>query len=69
MDRGPVIWKEVSIVFDGQTLIGSYGGWGGLLTVKWAHRTKIKQIGRLPPSVLARMMLRELATEERHRAR
>jgi len=68
-EREPFIWKEVSIDFEGRILTGSYGKHNGMLTVKWAHGTKTKQAGRLPPRVLARMMLRELAVEEKHRAR
>jgi hypothetical protein len=67
-ERGPLIWKEVSIDFEGRSLTGSYGKDNGMLTVKWAHGTKTKQAGRSPSSVLARMMLRELATEEKYRA-
>ena len=42
--------------------------YNGMLTVRWAQGTNTKRAGRLPDRVLARMMLRELATEEKHRA-
>ena len=61
-------WKEVSIEFEGR-ILGSYRKYNGMLTVRWACGTKTKRAGRLPDRVLARMMLRELATEQKHRAR
>ena len=67
--RGPRIWKEVSIEFDGRILNGSYGKYRGMLTVKWAHGAKTTKLGRSPAGVLARTMLRELATQQRHKAR
>ena len=68
-EREPLIWKEVSIEFEGRILTGSYGQHNGVLTVKWAHWTKARQAGRLPSRVLARMMLREMALEEKSGAR
>ena len=62
-------WKEVSIEFEGRILTGLYGKYNGMLTVRSAQGTKTKRAGRLPDRVLARMMLRELATEEKYRAR
>ena len=67
-EREPLIWKQVSIDFEGRILTGSYGKHNGMLTVKWAHGKKTKRASRLPPRVLARMMLREMATEEKYRA-
>ena len=68
-NKGPRIWKEVSIEFGGRILNGSYGKYRGMLTVKWAHGTKTTKLGRSPPRVLARTMLRELVTKEKHKAR
>jgi len=64
----PLTWRQVSIEFDGSTLNGSYGKFDGMLTVKWAHRTKTMKAGRVPPKVLARTLLRELAKDEKHKA-
>ncbi len=61
----PPNWKQVSIEFEGSTLNGSYGKVDGMLTVKWADRTSTVKAGRLPPKVLARTLLRELAEEEK----
>jgi hypothetical protein len=64
----PPNWKPVSIEFDGSSLNGSYGKLDGMLTVKWAQRTKTMKAGRLPPKALARTLLRELAEEEKRKA-
>jgi hypothetical protein len=64
----PLTWRPVSIEFEGSTLNGSYGKVDGMLTVKWADRTNTVKAGRLPPKVLARTLLRELAEEEKRKA-
>ena len=64
----PRTWRPVSIEFEGSTLNGSYGKLDGMLTVKWAHRTKSTKASRVPPKVLARTLLRELANDEKHKA-
>jgi hypothetical protein len=69
MNRGSRTWKEVSIDFEGRTLNGYYGKYRGMLMVKWAHATKTTKLGRSPPRVLARTMLRELAAKEKDKAR
>jgi hypothetical protein len=63
----PPTWKQVSIEFEGSILDGSYGKFDGVLTVKWAHKTKTVKAGRVPPKALARTLLRELAEEEKRK--
>jgi hypothetical protein len=61
------IWNKLTITYkdrDGErTVIGSWSAKDGMVTVKTPHGEKIAQIGGSTPDVLARMMLRQLATE------
>jgi hypothetical protein len=56
-------WREVITWGDGRTnmLRGHYTVGDSLVTVTSQHGTKTMQVEGLPPAVLAKIMLRELA--------
>jgi hypothetical protein len=60
----PIIWNEVKIPFKRKIARGSYAlSRGGLVTVKTSHGSKTGHCSGLNPYVIARILLRELATE------
>jgi hypothetical protein len=61
MGRVLNVWREVETV-DGYR--GSYCCYRGHIYVTAGGRRKMTHLGAMPPKVLARIMLRELAEEE-----
>jgi hypothetical protein len=64
-----IIWKNLTIQFDGRTITGSYAEWKGMVIVKSPHGMKSIKIVGSNPMILAQNMLRELAAEKRRRKR
>jgi hypothetical protein len=65
--RGWTIWRTLKIRIDGRSVVGSYSHsrWDQLLEVRTANGSKITQLGGSSPQVLAKLLLRELADEEK----
>jgi hypothetical protein len=60
----PIIWNEVRIPLKGKIVRGLYSlSHGGRVTVKTSHGSKTAHRAGLKPGVVARILLRELATE------
>jgi len=59
--------ERLEIEFEGETVIGWYKVIDGCVEVSSGHSSKATQVGRSPPEMLARIMLRELVQEERSR--
>jgi len=61
------IWNKLTISFKDsageRSVVGSWSTQGEMITVKTPHGEKRTQIGASTPDILARIMLRELATE------
>ena len=59
-------WKELTIDFRGRTVSGSYStSREGLVTVKTLRGSKTTTLGGSKARVIARILLRELATERK----
>ena len=58
-----VIWRELAIKFNGNSIRGSFSVSGGMVTVKSPYGSKMTQVGVLRAENLARIMLGELAQE------
>lgn len=56
-------WQDVTIEYLGKTIKGRYNISGKLLTVVSWNGSKADQLGTFPPEKLAKMLLRELASE------
>ena len=56
-------WQDVTIEYLGKTIKGRYNISGKLLTVVSWNGSKVDQLGTFPPEKLAKMLLRELASE------
>jgi len=56
-------WQDVTIEFHGKTIKGRYNVSGKLVTVVSWNGSKADQLGTFPPEKLAKMLLRELASE------
>jgi hypothetical protein len=57
-------WKEIEIDYCGWRVKGTYDVSGGIVTVISWNGTKTARLGILPAERLARMLLRELASEQ-----
>jgi hypothetical protein len=55
------VWIE----FEGHRVTGTYVVWDGWLTVTSEAGIKQADLGRLPPDVLARLLLRELFADSK----
>ena len=67
MERDFAIWKELTIDFRGRTVSGSYStSREGLVTVKTLRGSKTTTLGGSKARVIARILLRELATERKN---
>jgi hypothetical protein len=60
----PEEWKETAIQVAGTPVKGRYCVFDGQVTVAAWNGTKTAQLGILPAERLAKMLLRELASEE-----
>jgi len=57
------------IEFEGRKVTGTYVVWSGWITVTSEDGSKQAELGRLPPDVLARLLLRELVADGKGAAR
>jgi hypothetical protein len=59
--------RPVTIEFEGRTITGAYTVWSGMITVSTAMGRKTTQVGGSAGALdgLAKIMLRELAQEEK----
>jgi hypothetical protein len=55
------VWIE----FEGRRITGTYVVWDGWVTVTSEAGIKQADLGRLPPDLLARLLLRELIAESK----
>ena len=53
------------IEFEGRRVTGTYVVWNGFITVTSEAGIKQAELGRLPPDVLARLLLRELMADSK----
>jgi hypothetical protein len=62
--HGLVTWEDLTITLeDGQVLTASYGHTDRLVTVITARGSRTAGFGLLPPVVMARILLRQLAED------
>ena len=62
--HGLITWEDLTITLeDGQVLTASYGHTDRLVTVITARGSRIAGFGLLPPVVMARILLRQLAED------
>jgi hypothetical protein len=59
----PILWKQITIVFRGRTVNGSYAVEGGIVKVRTAKGEKTARLGSVNEIWLAGCLLRELAEE------
>ena len=57
----PAGWNQVTIEYNGKTIIGWYRKFGQEVTVNTSHASKTAPLVGLNPEYLAKMLLRELA--------
>ena len=64
MSKGPApVVEEVTIEIDGRAITASYSVAEGMVTVHTHRGSKTTLLGNMPAHLVARIMLRELASE------
>ena len=59
-----ILWKQVTAELNGHTVTGLYStSREGLVTVRTPYESKSRQLGGSSNSLIARILLRELAAE------
>jgi hypothetical protein len=59
-----ILWKQITAELNGHTVTGLYGtSREGLVTVRTPYESKSRQLGGSSNSLIARILLRELAAE------
>jgi hypothetical protein len=59
-----ILWKQITAELNGHTVTGLYStSREGLVTVKTPYESKSRQLGGSSNSLIARILLRELAAE------
>jgi hypothetical protein len=59
--HSPAVWREITIILNGERLTGTYSCSDWMVTVRSQHGNKSTQLDGSSPLDLARLMLRELA--------
>jgi hypothetical protein len=62
-DMGLEIWREITTVYNGRAIKGSFKFLDGVVTVRTLHGSKAAQVRGQTPEQLARTLLRELARD------
>ena len=62
-DMGLEIWREITTVYNGRAIKGSFKFLDGVVTVRTLHGSKAAQARGQTPEQLARTLLRELARD------
>ena len=62
-DMGLEIWREITTVYNGRAIKGSFKLLDGVVTVRTLHGSKAAQVRGQTPEQLARTLLRELARD------
>src|SRR4030095_3506331 len=62
-DMGLEIWREITTVYNGRAIKGSFQFLDGVVTVRTLHGSKAAQVRGQTPEQLARTLLRELARD------
>jgi hypothetical protein len=58
-----ILWKQITAELNGHTLTGLYSTALGLVTVRTPYDSRSKQLGGSSSTLIARILLRELAAE------
>jgi hypothetical protein len=60
-----ILWKQITAELNGHTVTGLYSTSLGLVTVRTPYDSKSRQLGGSSTTLIARILLRELAAEGR----
>jgi hypothetical protein len=58
-----ILWKQITDELNGHTVTGLYSTSLGLVTVRTPYDSKSRQLGGSSTTLIARILLRELAAE------
>jgi hypothetical protein len=58
-----ILWKQITAELNGHTVTGLYSTSLGLVTVRTPYDSKSRQLGGSSTTLIARILLRELAAE------
>jgi len=58
-----ILWKQITAELNGHTVTGLYSTAPGLVTVRTPYDSKSRQLGGSSTTLIARILLRELAAE------
>jgi hypothetical protein len=58
-----ILWKQITADLNGHTVTGLYSTSLGLVTVRTPYDSKSRQLGGSSNTLIARILLRELAAE------
>jgi len=58
-----ILWKQITAELNGHTVTGLYSTSLGFVTVRTPYDSKSRQLGESSNTLIARILLRELAAE------